>query len=139
MTIVARNFQDVPPDTFSTLSAGDILFIDSSHVSKTDSDVNYAFFEILPRLSSDVNVHFHDVFHPFEYPKEWVYQGRAWNEAYILRAFLQYNQTFTIEIFNSFLEAFHKDLVAREMPLCTRYSTQSMVPTSAQSIWLKKR
>jgi len=137
-TIHARNLQDLDPETFAELAAGDILFIDSSHVSKTDSDVNYIFFQILPRLASGVHVHFHDIFYPFEYPKEWVYQGRAWNEAYTLRAFLQYNATFVIELFNSFLEAFHKDAVEQRMPICTRYSNQSMVPTSAQSIWLKK-
>ena len=138
-TIVARNLQDVDPAIFSELTAHDILFIDSSHVSKTDSDVNYVFFQILPRLSAGVHVHFHDIFYPFEYPKEWVYQGRAWNEAYVLRAFLQHNAAFTIEIFNAYLETFHKDTVARMMPLCTRYSRHSMVPTSAQSIWLKKK
>jgi predicted O-methyltransferase YrrM len=138
VTIVASNLQDVDPAVFSELVAGDMLFVDSSHVSKTDSDVNCVFFDVLPRLNSGVHVHFHDIFYPFEYPSAWVYQGRAWNEAYTLRAFLQYNERFTIEVFNSFLETFHRDTIAREMPLCTRYSTQSMVPTSAQSIWLKK-
>lgn len=137
-TIIARNLQDLDASTFVQLTAGDILFIDSSHVSKTDSDVNYVFFQILPRLASGVHVHFHDIFYPFEYPKEWVYQGRAWNEAYTLRAFLQYNTAFVIELFNSFLEIFHKDTVARRMPLCVQYAKQSMMPTSAQSIWLRK-
>jgi methyltransferase family protein len=138
MTLMARNLQDVDPRIFEELSPNDILFVDSSHVSKTDSDVNYVFFEILPRLRSGVYIHFHDIFYPFEYPKEWVYQGRAWNEAYILRSFLQYNTRFEIQFFNSFLERFHTDLIARAMPLCLRYSTHSMVQTSAQSLWLKK-
>lgn len=138
ITVMSRNLQDVDPGVFSELSAGDILFVDSSHVSKTNSDVNYVFFEILPRVRSGVYIHFHDIFYPFEYPKEWVYQGRAWNEAYTLRAFLEYNDTFKIQIFNSFLERFHKDRIARDMPLCVKYAQPSMVQTSAQSIWLKK-
>jgi hypothetical protein len=138
ISILARNLQDVEPDVFRTLSAGDILFIDSSHVSKTDSDVNRIFFDIMPCLPSGVHIHFHDIFYPFEYPEEWVYQGRAWNEAYTLRAFLQYNDRFRIQIFNSFLETFHRERIAREMPLCARFSRHSMVPTSAQSIWLLK-
>jgi hypothetical protein len=138
LRLVARNLQDVDRSVFSELSEDDILFIDSSHVAKTDSDVNYIFFEVLPRLRNGVYIHFHDIFYPFEYPKEWVYQGRAWNEAYILRAFLQHNACFRIQLFNSFLERFHRDTVAREMPSCLRYSTHSMIPTSAQSIWLKK-
>jgi hypothetical protein len=139
VTIVPRNLQDVAPDAFDALSAGDILFIDSSHVSKTDSDVNYVFFEILPRLRSGVHIHFHDIFYPFEYPAEWVYQGRAWNEAYLLRAFLQNNDGFEIQLFNSFIERFHRQRIAANMPLCLRFSRQSMVPSSAQSIWLRKR
>ena len=90
VTVLARNVQDLEAGVFDQLAAGDILFIDSSHVAKTNSDVNFMFFEILPRLGSGVWVHLHDIFYPFEYPKQWVYQGRAWNEAYLARAFLQY-------------------------------------------------
>ncbi len=107
ITIIPSRLQDVDLSVFQTLQANDILFIDSTHVSKINSDVNYVFFEILPRLSSGVRVHFHDIFFPFEYPKEWVYEGRAWNEAYLLRAFLQYNGAFRVELMNTFMEHFH--------------------------------
>jgi hypothetical protein len=137
-TLIPSNLQDVDPEVFRELAANDILFIDSSHVVKTDSDVNYVFFEVLPRLQDGVYIHFHDIFHPFEYPPEWVYQGRAWNEAYLLRGFLQENSRYRIELFNSFLEVFHRDRITRQMPMCLRHAQQSMIPTSAQSIWLKK-
>ena len=81
--------QAVPLDVFSELAAGDILFIDSSHVSKTGSDVNHIFFEILPRLANGVVIHVHDIFLPQEYPRDWVFDGRrSWNEQYLLRALL---------------------------------------------------
>jgi predicted O-methyltransferase YrrM len=139
ITVIPTNLQDVDVDLFARLEPNDILFVDSSHVTKTGSDVNYVFFDILPRLIPGVFIHFHDIFHPFEYPKPWVYQGRAWNEAYLLRAFLQYNDAFEIQLSNSFIEHFHRDLVSRDMPLCLNYAKESMIPTSAQSIWLKKR
>jgi hypothetical protein len=139
MTLMARNLQDVDPGIFRELEPNDILFIDSSHVVKTHSDVNHIFFEVLPRLQDGVYIHFHDIFYPFEYPKEWVYQGRAWNEAYVLRAFLQENTRYSIELFNAFLEIFHRDRLALDMPLCLRHAEQSMISTSAQSIWLKKQ
>jgi hypothetical protein len=50
------------PGFFSALEAGDILFIDSSHVAKTGSDVNYLIFRVLPTLREVVHIHFHDVF-----------------------------------------------------------------------------
>jgi hypothetical protein len=68
-----------------------------------------------------------------------VYQGRAWNEAYLTRAFLQYNEAFEIRLYNSFLERFHKDYLVHEMPLCAGFSPHNMVQTSAQSLWLRKR
>ena len=83
--------QELPLSIFDELAAGDILFIDSSHVAKTGSDVLFEIFEILPRLSGNVMIHFHDCFFPFEYPVEWVLgENRSWNELYLLRAFLMY-------------------------------------------------
>jgi peptidoglycan/LPS O-acetylase OafA/YrhL len=91
-SLVRSKVEDVDLAFFDQLGAGDLLFIDSSHVSKVGSDVNYLFFEVLPRLRPGVMVHVHDIFLPDEYPKIWVIdQGRNWNEQYLLRAFLQFN------------------------------------------------
>src|SRR5262249_51820098 len=99
--VLARPVQDVDLEPFPELAANDILFVDSSHVAKVHSDVNRIFFEILPALAEGVSVQFHDIFYPFEYPKEWVYGGRAWNESYLLRAFLQYNRSFQVQFYNA--------------------------------------
>jgi Methyltransferase domain len=128
--IIQANVQDLDPDFIADLAEGDILFIDSSHVVKTASDVNYIFFEILPRLKKEVYVHFHDVMYPFEYPKEFVYDGWAWNEAYMLRAFLQYNDAFRIQFFYHFFERFQREELAEHTPLCLK--------SGGASIWLKK-
>jgi len=91
--LVRQKVEDVELEFFDRLNAGDILFIDSSHVSKVGSDVNYLFFEVLPRLRPGVIVHIHDIFLPDEYPKNWMIdQGRNWNEQYVTRAFLQFNE-----------------------------------------------
>lgn len=129
--IIQKKLQDIPIEEFSALSNGDILFIDSTHISKVNSDVNYALFEILPSLKSGTYIHFHDIFYPFEYPKEWIYAGWAFNEAYLLRAFLQYNRSFKIQLFNTFLEqAYCREKIRREIPLCLK--------NEGGSIWLKK-
>lgn len=116
--IIPRRVQDVSLDRFSALQAGDILFVDSSHVSKVGSDVNTIFFHILPALQSGVYIHFHDILFPFEYPMEWVYEGRAWNEVYLLRAFLQYNPAFKIVLFNAVVANLFPDKLREEMPRC---------------------
>lgn len=116
-TIVENDVQQVPLTFFDRLEADDILFIDSTHVAKTGSDVNYILFEILPRLKSGVLIHFHDVFYPFEYPRDWVFAGRNWNEDYLLRAFLMYNPAFEIILFSHYLHKHHPDAFAA-IPLC---------------------
>ena len=60
-----ERLQDAGLELFRALEAGDILFIDSTHVSKINSDVNHIFFGILPCLNSGVYIHFHDIFYPF--------------------------------------------------------------------------
>ncbi len=86
----------MPLSVFQSLNSGDVLFVDSTHVTKLGSDVNRIFFEILPALASGVIVHFHDIFYPFEYPRAWVREGRGWNETYLLRAFLEYNEAYEV-------------------------------------------
>ena len=128
--IINSSVQELNIDFFKQLKENDILFVDSSHVSKTGSDVNYIFFDILPNLNSGTLIHFHDIFYPFEYPKKWVLEGRAFNENYILRAFLQYNSKFKILLFNTFLEYYHEDWFNKNMPLCLK--------SKGGSIWLRK-
>jgi predicted O-methyltransferase YrrM len=115
--VMVEKLQDVKLEVFETLEENDILFIDSTHVSKIDSDVNYLFFEILPILKKGVYIHIHDISYPFEYSRQWIYEGRAWNETYLMRAFLQYNHVFKIKLFTTYLHHFHHDLVAQKMPL----------------------
>jgi hypothetical protein len=95
--LIEAKVQQVPLVEFSRLQAGDILFIDSSHVAKTDSDVNYLYFEVLPRLAAGVRVHIHDIFLPHDYPREWVAkENRSWNEQYLLRALLMHSHGFRV-------------------------------------------
>ncbi len=103
LCIYEKRLEDMPLDFFESLDENDILFIDSSHVSKINSDVNYIFFEILPRLKSGVYIHFHDIFYPFIYPKAWIYEGRAYNEMYMLRTFLMNNIRYKIQLFPDML------------------------------------
>jgi predicted O-methyltransferase YrrM len=138
--------QDVSKSLFEGLEPGDILFIDSSHISKFNSDLNFILFEIVPVLKRGVYIHFHDIFYPFEYPKEWIMQGRSWNEAYLLKAFLQYNSTFEITLFTSYLEQRHRAWFIDNMPLClkshewiTLHGEKKLMATGGQSIYLLKR
>ena len=128
--VVSNEVQSIPLETFKKLEAGDILFIDSSHVVKTGSDVNHILFNILPILQKGVLIHFHDVFYPFEYPKEWVFAGRNWNEDYFLRAFLMYNNNFKIRLFSEYIHRHHKDAF-KEMSLSYN--------NTGGNLWIEKK
>lgn len=87
-TILPIPVQDVDLEVFTALEAGDILFVDSTHVVKTGSDVVAVMLHVLPRLATGVWIHVHDIFWPFAYPKRWLAEGRAWNETYLVQALL---------------------------------------------------
>jgi len=131
IAIVPKRVQDVDSGRFRELAANDILFIDSTHVAKVGSDVNHIIGNILPALRPGVYVHFHDIFYPFEYPLEWLEEGRVWTEAYLLRAFLAFNSVYDIVLFNTFLERFYRDEFVQDMPLCLK--------NEGGSIWLRRR
>ena len=126
-----RPVQEMPYSVFEELGPNDILFVDSSHVSKIGSDVNFLVFEVLPRLKPGVIIHFHDIYWPFEYPQGWVREGRSWNEAYTLRAFLQYNDHFEILQFNNFLAFRFSELYRQHMP--------DVLEDPGSSLWLRKK
>jgi hypothetical protein len=130
-TILGIKLQDVDKEIFRSLEANDILFVDSTHVSKLGSDVNRIIFEILPMLKQGVLIHFHDIFWPFEYPSDWVKKGFAWNEAYILRAFLEFNDSFEILFFASFLHTYHHAWFQEHMPLWLK--------NSGGNIWIRRQ
>ena len=127
--LIPDEVQKVPLETFKKLDNGDILFIDSSHVVKTGSDVHYIINDILPVLKKGVLIHFHDIHFPFEYPKSWVLDGFGWNETYFIKSFLMYNSSFEILIFSDYLSKFHQDLFSR-MPLVNK--------ASGSSFWIEK-
>jgi len=116
-TLLESKVQEINWEVFSELEENDLLLIDSSHVSKLGSDVNYLFFNIIPRLKKGVIIHIHDVMYPFEYPIAWVNEKRFWNEAYLLRSFLTNNETFEVVLFNSFMTIHHKDWLQENMPI----------------------
>lgn len=89
--------QFTPLAVFEELQSGDALFIDSSHVLKTGSDLTYLLTEVLPRLARGVKVHFHDIFLPDDYPKIWaITQNRSWNEQYALQAMLAHSSRYKV-------------------------------------------
>lgn len=97
LTVIKDKLENVDIALFKSLSSGDILFIDSTHVLKPFGDVEYEYLHILPQLSSGCIVHVHDIFYPWDYPKSWIIDWRCpLTEQQLLMAFLYGNQLWKI-------------------------------------------
>jgi predicted O-methyltransferase YrrM len=127
--VLQQPVQQVPLERFAALQENDILFIDSSHVVKVGSDVAHLLGEVLPVLAPGVVIHVHDIFWPFEYPLRWLRAGRAWNELYAMRAFLQNNDRYRILFFADWFVAKHAYLVREQA---------APLAGGSASLWLRK-
>ncbi len=84
--ILRRTVQRADPALFAALGAGDVLFVDSSHVLMPGSDVDLLFNGAMAALPAGALVHVHDVFLPDAYPADWAWRG--YNEQNALAAML---------------------------------------------------
>jgi hypothetical protein len=129
-----KKVQDVPLETFKRLSNGDVLFIDTSHVIKTQNDVEYELLHILPILAPGVIVHIHDIFTPYDYPEEWLVgsgpnRGGP-NEQYALECLLSGGPQWDIILPVHLLWREHSDRLGRLLP---------GVAGRPAAFWLRKR
>lgn len=104
ITLLREPAQTVDLEVFTTLGAGDLLFIDSTHTVKVGSEVNRLILEVLPRLAPGVVVHVHDITFPYDYQPD-TDAGRLffWDESTMLHAFLIHNSHASILVSSSML------------------------------------
>ena len=144
VTRLEAKVQSCNLNVFSDLSDGDLLFIDSSHVLKTGSDLHFEYLELLPRLGKGTIVHIHDVFYPFEYPPEWLLKdGRAWNEVYLVDLMLSHGTSWEVVFFNHAMIENAPDVFETSPSVWKRFNEFSVPKWQrsimAGSIWLRKR
>jgi hypothetical protein len=114
---IRQKVEDIDLNLFQQLSRNDILFVDSSHVVRTAGDVRFIILEILPRLEKGVIIHFHDIFLPFDYPKDWIIlQHRFWTEQYLLQAYLAENNHIEVLFASHFMVEEYADEVRQTFP-----------------------
>lgn len=123
---------EVPRSDFAKLEAGDLLFVDTTHTVKVGGEVNRIILEILPLLAPGVLIHVHDIFLPWEYPKEFMTERRFfWAEQYLLQAFLAYNDEFEILFSAHALQRLYPTRVSRLVPSAGR-------ETRPAAFWLRR-
>jgi hypothetical protein len=137
-----REVQDVPPDFFASLGDGDLLFIDSSHVLKIDSDVAYLYLQVIPSLARGVYVHCHDIPFPYSTPHPsdlWVLNGQDWamfwTEAMLLQAFLAFNESFEIVMSTPLIRHFDEPFLRS---LVKGYQGIDQQKNTFSSLWMRR-
>ena len=130
---LVRPVQDVPMDAYTNLRSGDILFVDTSHVSKIGSDLHHILFHVLPALPAGVIVHFHDIFLPWEYPREWIVERNwFWNEQYLILAFMMCNKDFSVLFLNNHFLSTQGHVAGGAL------TGMAIGPLSGASLWIRK-
>jgi hypothetical protein len=90
--LVEEPAQLVPLETFTALGEGDLLFIDSTHVVKTGSEVLRLYLEVVPALAPGIYVHVHDVTLPYLYHRTFGRDWFDWQETSLVLALLTGNE-----------------------------------------------
>jgi hypothetical protein len=129
---IRERVEHVELNIFHQLQPDDILFIDSSHVVRTGGDVSFIILEILPLLKKGVIIHFHDIFLPFDYPKDWIVRDhRFWTEQYLLQAYLAENEHVEVLFASHFIAEKHASQIRQTFP--------NALSLDGGSFWIRKR
>ena len=94
--VIESRVQTAPLHLVDELQAGDVLFIDNSHVVTPYGDVVYEILFMLPRVQPGVVVHFHDIYLPHDYPLKMMQLNTQFTEQWLLAAFLANSEAWEI-------------------------------------------
>ncbi|MDH3255301.1 MAG: class I SAM-dependent methyltransferase [Acidobacteriota bacterium] len=143
VSVEAKPAQEVPIDFFAELTAGDILFIDTTHVLKLGGELAYLFMEVIPRLKPGVTVHVHDIHFPYNVPypaEQYVFRskwGSFWTEAMLVQAFLAFNSDFEIYYSAPLLRYFCEDVLREKLPGYRSVELEDY-DTHFSSLWFRR-
>lgn len=128
----AHSATEVDPERLAELLPGDLLFIDTTHTVKPDSDVVHLILGALPLVSSGVVTHIHDFYRPFEYPRLLMdVFGMYWQEHFVVQALLCLNPEFEILSANHALRRLRSDRIAALVPRLDQHAQPN-------SLWLRR-
>ncbi|MHA3703717.1 class I SAM-dependent methyltransferase [Jatrophihabitans sp. YIM 134969] len=98
------------------LGPGDLVFIDSTHVVRTGSELPHLYLELLPRLPSGVVVHIHDITLPYLYAPDVYASMFDWQETTLLAALLAHSDRFEVLASQSALHHDRPDVIGSVFP-----------------------
>lgn len=143
LEVLAREAQDLPADGYAQrLEAGDVLFIDSTHIVRIDGEVPHLVLEVLPSLAPGVLMHIHDVHFPYNVPCDpaaYVFDRRwpmLFTEAMLVQAYLCHNPRVEILLSTPLLRHHREDVLKRLLPGYKPLDREDF-DTHHGSLWLR--
>jgi hypothetical protein len=132
--IITTELQQIPLSEREALLRADIFFVDSSHIVKWGSDVLQLFESWIPNVAVNTLVHVHDLFTPYDYPRDWMVKKKQfWNEQYFFESFIAFNSAFRIECPMYFL--FRAGSLKQ---LAERLNALEFAVATGGAVWLKR-
>jgi predicted O-methyltransferase YrrM len=141
--VLDQEAQDLPVEWFTSLAAGDVLFIDSTHIVRIDGEVPYLVLEVLPALDAGVLIHVHDVNFPYNVPYDpdaYVFDRRRpmlFTESMLVQAYLCNNPAVEILMSTPLLRHFHEESLRRALPDYQAFDPEDF-DTHHSSLWLRR-
>ena len=121
VTVIRKPVESLDLDFFKQLSVNDILFIDSSHVTRTQGDVVFEYLSIIPSLQKGVIVHCHDIYLPRDYPLKYILEYKYfWNEQYLFQAMIANSAKYKPLLALKFLSCHYTQYFKKCCPIFTR-------------------
>ncbi len=134
-----RDCRELSMERFLDLAAGDVLFVDTSHIVKLGSEVNWLVLEVLPQLAAGVWVQFHDVFLPFEYPRYLYDFDSYFNEQYLVQAFLQGNSEWEVKLGVAALHRRERERLGALIPsVAAGHPDPEWADTQPAAFWIRR-
>jgi len=142
--VIPREAQDLAVEEYTRLEAGDVLFIDTTHVVRIDGEVPYLVLEVLPALKPGVLVHIHDIHFPFYVPVDpnaYVFDRRwpmLFTEPMLVQAYLCFNPRVEIVMSTPLLRHHDEDFLRRTLPGYQPLDRQDF-DTHHGSLWFRTK
>ena len=116
LQLVAEKAQEVELARLTDVGDNGMLFVDSTHTVKVGGEVNRIVLEVMPRLARGTLVHFHDIYFPYDYPRDVLRSTLFWTESTLLHAFLACNGRYAVRASLSMLHYAAPDRLKGYLP-----------------------
>lgn len=116
--LIAEKAEAVDAERLADVPTGSMLFIDSTHATRPNSDVHHLYLRVIPRLVAGVRLHIHDIQFPYDFGPNILGPGDLFfgAESVLLHALLIDNPKLAIDVSMSALHHGRPEVLSDVLP-----------------------